>query len=156
MARKIYWTDFSAGDYADIDPMKTIAIVPIAAVEQHGPQLPVGTLASSLEAILGAIYTVHGYAAADTFLQTCLGPEFTTGVAVGGQDNYKAVLQEYTQQRYKSVPEYRLVAEIGPEHDRYYDIDVWVAGERLGGGRGRSKKAAEQAAAERAFEHLGG
>ena len=43
MARKIYWTDFSAGDYADIDPMKTIAIVPIAAVEQHGPHLPVGT-----------------------------------------------------------------------------------------------------------------
>jgi len=41
--RKIYWTDFSASEYADIDPNKTIAIVPIAAVEQHGPHLPVGT-----------------------------------------------------------------------------------------------------------------
>ena len=43
MARKTYWTDFAAPDYAGIDPMKTIAIVPIAAVEQHGPHLPVGT-----------------------------------------------------------------------------------------------------------------
>jgi creatinine amidohydrolase len=43
MARKIWWTDFSAGDFADIDPQKTIAIVPIAAIEQHGPHLPVGT-----------------------------------------------------------------------------------------------------------------
>ena len=43
MGRKIYWTDFSAAEYANIDPMTTIAIVPIAAVEQHGPHLPVGT-----------------------------------------------------------------------------------------------------------------
>ncbi len=43
MARKIYWTDFSAAEYGAIDPMKTIAIVPIAAIEQHGPHLPVGT-----------------------------------------------------------------------------------------------------------------
>lgn len=42
MPRKIWWTDFSAREFADIDPMKTIAILPIAAVEQHGPHLPVG------------------------------------------------------------------------------------------------------------------
>jgi creatinine amidohydrolase len=43
MARKIHWTDFSAPEFDNIDPMKTIAILPIAAVEQHGPHLPVGT-----------------------------------------------------------------------------------------------------------------
>ncbi len=43
MARKIWWTDFAAHEYAAIDPDKTIAILPIAAVEQHGPHLPVGT-----------------------------------------------------------------------------------------------------------------
>jgi creatinine amidohydrolase len=43
MTRKIWWTDFSAGDFAAIDPQKTIAILPIAAIEQHGPHLPVGT-----------------------------------------------------------------------------------------------------------------
>jgi creatinine amidohydrolase len=43
MPRKIWWTDFSAPEFQNLDPMKTIAILPIAAVEQHGPHLPVGT-----------------------------------------------------------------------------------------------------------------
>ena len=42
MARKIWWTDYSASDYGNVDPERTIAILPIAAVEQHGPHLPVG------------------------------------------------------------------------------------------------------------------
>jgi creatinine amidohydrolase len=42
MARKIWWTDFAAHEYDRIDPNKTIAVLPIAAVEQHGPHLPVG------------------------------------------------------------------------------------------------------------------
>jgi creatinine amidohydrolase len=41
--RKIWWTDFAAREFEGLDPMKTIAIFPIAAVEQHGPHLPVGT-----------------------------------------------------------------------------------------------------------------
>ncbi|MEO5805483.1 creatininase family protein [Devosia sp.] len=43
MARKIWWTDFSASEFDNVDPHKTIAIMPIAAIEQHGPHLPVGT-----------------------------------------------------------------------------------------------------------------
>lgn len=43
MTRKIWWHEFSAPDFQHIDPMKTIALLPIAAVEQHGPHLPVGT-----------------------------------------------------------------------------------------------------------------
>lgn len=42
-SRKIWWTDFAAPDFQHIDPARTIAILPIAAVEQHGPHLPVGT-----------------------------------------------------------------------------------------------------------------
>lgn len=42
-ARKIWWNDFSAFEFKNLDPMKTIAILPVAAVEQHGPHLPVGT-----------------------------------------------------------------------------------------------------------------
>lgn len=43
MARKIWWNDFTASDFDSIDPEATIAILPIAAVEQHGPHLPLGT-----------------------------------------------------------------------------------------------------------------
>jgi creatinine amidohydrolase len=42
MSRKIWWTDYSAAEFENVDPMKTIAVLPIAAVEQHGPHLPVG------------------------------------------------------------------------------------------------------------------
>jgi creatinine amidohydrolase len=41
--RKIWWNDFSAFDFHGLDPMKTIAVFPTAAIEQHGPHLPVGT-----------------------------------------------------------------------------------------------------------------
>jgi creatinine amidohydrolase len=41
--RKIWWTDFSAAEHGRVDPMRTIAVFPVAAVEQHGPHLPVGT-----------------------------------------------------------------------------------------------------------------
>lgn len=43
MTRKIWWNDFTAPDFLDLDPDATIAMIPIAAVEQHGPHLPVGT-----------------------------------------------------------------------------------------------------------------
>lgn len=43
MSRKIWWTDFAAPEYDRVDPLRTIAVLPIAAVEQHGPHLPVGT-----------------------------------------------------------------------------------------------------------------
>jgi creatinine amidohydrolase len=41
--RKIWWTDFTAAEFEGLDPTRTIAVFPTAAVEQHGPHLPVGT-----------------------------------------------------------------------------------------------------------------
>lgn len=43
MTGQRWWSEFKAADFADLDPMETIAMLPIAAVEQHGPHLPVGT-----------------------------------------------------------------------------------------------------------------
>lgn len=114
----------------------------------------VGTLASAFEAMLGVVHQVHGYAAADAFLKTWLGPEYETALEVGGQDNYKALLQEHSQKLHKTVPEYRLVEEIGPQHDRFYAIEVWVNGVRLGAGQARTKRAAEQEAAAEALQSL--
>lgn len=59
MPRLRWWTEFAAPDFLDIDPMETIAILPIAAVEQHGPHLPVGTDAilnrGGLETLIGLL-----------------------------------------------------------------------------------------------------
>ena len=41
--RKIWWTDFSSPEFKDLDANRTIAVLPVAAVEQHGPHLPLGT-----------------------------------------------------------------------------------------------------------------
>lgn len=114
----------------------------------------VGILASCLEAVLGTIYLTHGYAAANDFLGRWLTEEFETSIRLGGSDNHKAVLQELTQGRYKSLPEYRPAGESGPEHDRSYSVEVWIAGQRRGAGSGKSKKSAEQNAAEDALGHI--
>lgn len=114
----------------------------------------VGILASSFEAVLGVVFLTGGTAAADAFLARWLGPELDISLRLGGRENYKAVLQELTQGRWKCLPEYRLLRETGPEHEREYEIGVWVAGEPRGEGRGKSKKSAEQQAAQAALEAI--
>ena len=57
MTKRWDWKDYRASEYGDIDPMKTIAILPTAAVEQHGPHLPVGTdtiISQGMQALLKA------------------------------------------------------------------------------------------------------
>ncbi|MDB5095879.1 MAG: RNAse [Cyanobacteria bacterium RYN_339] len=115
----------------------------------------VGILASAFEALLAAVYLTHGYAAAAAFLDQWLAPEFERSLKLGKLENHKALLQEYTQAKFKSLPAYRVVAELGPVHDRTYEVEVLVAGEPRGLGRGKSKQSAEQAAAAVALADLG-
>ena len=55
MRRRLEWADFRAPEYADIDPARTIAILPTAAIEQHGPHLPVGTDTLIAEGLLARL-----------------------------------------------------------------------------------------------------
>lgn len=55
MTRRLDWADYRTTEYADIDPQKTIAILPTAAIEQHGPHLPVGTDTMIAEGMLAAL-----------------------------------------------------------------------------------------------------
>ena len=55
MTRRRYWSEFRANEFADIDPARTIAILPTAAIEQHGPHLPVGVDALINEGMLGLL-----------------------------------------------------------------------------------------------------
>ena len=107
----------------------------------------VGTLASAFEAMLGVVHQVHGYAAADAFLRTWLGPEYETALEVGGQDNYKALLQEHSQKLHKTVPEYRLVERSGPDHAAKFTVAVSIKGVGEAEASGSSKQEAETLAA---------
>ncbi len=110
-------------------------------------------LASSFEAIMGAIFMDGGYSSAaqvivDLFKtkvsQLALEPDYAT--------DFKSRLQELVQEEKRVAPLYRLENELGPDHDKQFEVAVVVENEIWATGRGRSKKAAEQDAAKRALE----
>ena len=110
-------------------------------------------LADSLEAVLAALYfTTHNL----SLIQPWLIPEFQPLaeqiLADPARQNYKAALQNWTQAHRKTLPEYR-TQEIGNTHNdpHRFIAEVWLQGRCIGQGKGRSRKAAEQAAAQEAF-----
>lgn len=109
-------------------------------------------LADALEAVIGAIYLGQGMPAVLTFIDQFFA-DALAGVAEGRQGkDYKSLLQEAAQHRLKESPRYRVVSESGPEHEKIFEVEVLVGGEVCGRNTGRSKKEAEQAAAEQALE----
>jgi ribonuclease-3 len=71
-----------------------------------------------------------------------------------GQEDYKTRLQEISQMLFHAPPEYRLIAEKGPDHEKRFITEIVVGGKILGRGEGRSKKQSEQEAARKAIEEL--
>ena len=115
-------------------------------------------LADAFEAVLGALYlSTHNL----KLVRPWLDPHFRQLAIEIRQDparqNYKDALQEWTQSHYKLLPDYR-ITETSSVHDdtERFTAEVWVKNERLGEGKGRSKKAAEQAAAKQAFTKVRG
>lgn len=103
-------------------------------------------LGDALEAILGALYLDGGKPAAEQLIRRFWEP-FLEGAAEPPQDP-KTALQEWAQARGLPLPCYREVERSGPPHDPLFTIEVSVAGEPPAGAMGRSKRAAERAAAE--------
>lgn len=110
-------------------------------------------LADSFEAVLGALYLSTNNL---ELIRPWLDSHFKELTNQIRQDparlNYKAALQEWTQAQFKVLPEYRVVEITGAQHneDRFI-AEVWLHDKKLGQGKGRSIKAAEQAAAKVAF-----
>lgn len=109
-------------------------------------------LAGAFEALLGGIYHDGGYDAARQVVEKFFLKE-VSGKKLG-QHDYKTRLQEISQMLYHEPPNYRLVAESGPDHEKYFVTEISIAGEVLGKGEGRSKKQSEQAAAKVALRLL--
>jgi ribonuclease-3 len=68
--------------------------------------------------------------------------------------DYKTKLQEEVQTRFKEAPEYRLVSESGPDHAKIFEIHLYIKGEKISSGAGKSKKQAEQSAAQAALNAI--
>lgn len=108
-------------------------------------------LASVIEAAIGACYLHFGYERTAAAVVEAFEPQVQE--ALTHPVDFKSTLQERLA-RNGRVPEYRVVAELGPPHDRTFEVEVAVAGEVVGKGAGRSKKQAEQEAARVALETL--
>lgn len=112
------------------------------------------TLADAFEAVIGAIYLDSGYLQAKEFLEMRILGDVDFGELTTVENNYKSVLLEYAQAHHLSIPTYTVVAEEGPSHKKVFTVAVDIGGNVLGQGIGRSKKAAEQIAAQQAMTHL--
>ncbi len=111
-------------------------------------------LASSFEALTGALYLDLGFERVRDWLVQVADPELSLELPVGSLKSPKSRLQEHTQRRSGVRPDYRLVNASGPDHEKLFRIEVWVDGEVMGTGEGPSRRVAETAAAAEAIEHL--
>jgi ribonuclease-3 len=107
-------------------------------------------LADAVEAIIGAYYLDSGYSAAEKLVRRLIAPEIIKVQENRHIQDYKSLLQEFCQKKYKQCPEYELVNKTGPEHDRTFFVSAHINDEIYGPEIGKSKKEAEQAAARRA------
>ncbi|QUH04544.1 ribonuclease III [Saccharopolyspora erythraea] len=110
-------------------------------------------LADGLEAVLGAVYLQDGIDVARNVIHRLFEPLLTEAPQRGAGLDWKTSLQELTAAAALGVPEYR-VEEQGPDHRKEFSAFVSVAGDTLGQGGGRTKKEAEQKAAEAAWRTL--
>jgi ribonuclease-3 len=108
-------------------------------------------LASVIEAVIGACYLEYGYEATAAAVVEAFAPEIED--ALEHPADFKSTLQERLARR-GAVVMYVVTAEEGPPHDRRFEVAAVVEGQELARGAGRSKKDAEQAAAEAALEGL--
>lgn len=111
-------------------------------------------VADAMEAVIAAVFLDGGLAAVHRLIDPFLEEAYSRAVNGSIDRDFKTQLQEQAQARYRSSPRYRVVAEVGPDHSKTFEIEVELRGEVLGRGSGRSKKDAEQAAARLAVEAL--
>jgi ribonuclease-3 len=168
----------SVGEFAAVRSILVSDRVLAQFAENYGiePYLIIGTnatgnptgrqswLADAFEAVLGALYlSTHNMELIRPWLDQALKQKAVEVMNDPARYNYKDALQEWTQGKYKNLPEYKVaenkqlaIAVKLPSnqlswHDQRFVAEVWFQGNLLGTGYGRSKKVAEQAAAKEAF-----
>ncbi len=104
------------------------------------------------EALIGACFLAHGFERTAAAVAEAFEPRIL--LAVETRIDFKSALQEFLAQRGATVS-YEVISEEGPPHDRTFEVSAMVEAEAIGRGSGRSKKAAEQVAAEQALKSLG-
>ena len=109
-------------------------------------------LCGAFEALIGAIYLDQGVEPVRALLTERFRPIAEQVLQSQSDRDPKSLLQELTQAEARAIPIYRIVKENGPDHDKEFSVEVRFDKQVIGRGRGRSKQAAEQAAAQDALD----
>lgn len=121
--------------------------------EKHssGSRARLQILANAFEAVIGAIYLDKGYKEAAKFIHAHILSTFEEILKTGSWRDAKSRLQEVAQSVDGQTPVYKVLEEIGPDHDKVFTLGVFVAGSLKGKGSGPSKQVAQQEAAKSAL-----
>ncbi len=109
-------------------------------------------LANAFEAVIGAIYLERGYEAASDFIHKYIISKLGGILESGSWRDPKSHLQEVSQRIDSQTPQYRMIEEVGPDHDKIFTLGVYVGDKLMGTGSGPSKQIAQQQAAQAALE----
>ncbi len=123
--------------------------------EQTGGRHKKAILADCTEAVFAAVFIDRGFEAARQFILSQLMDEIKLVLENRHHKDYKTMLQEYVQKKYKIVPTYTLVRTEGPEHNQLFYYSVEFNNKVFGPESGHNKKDAEQNVAQLACKQLG-
>ena len=115
---------------------------------------PRSLIANVFEAIISAIYLDGGLSAVRDFVVSQLGEEIARVCHSEHEGNYKSLLQQHCQKHLGTTPHYRLIHQHGPEHGKTFEVAVIIKDTEYCHGKGKSKKQAEQLAAEATYREL--
>jgi ribonuclease III len=111
-------------------------------------------LAASLEALLATIYLDGGFKKAFKVISQLFSHPLEVAEKESFYQDFKTKLQELAQDTLKATPKYVMAKEFGPDHDKIFGVKVLIQGKVAGAGAGKSKKEAEQRAAQRTLQKL--
>ena len=121
--------------------------------EQAGGRQKRSILADALEALVGAVYKDGGFDAAYRATEHLFAPALD-GAGTAADRDFKSRLQELSQARLHLAPNYTLLAQVGPDHDKTFEVAIFLGDKEYGRALGKSKKEAQQNAAAHALAML--
>jgi ribonuclease-3 len=118
--------------------------------------IPSSLMANAFESLIAAIYLDRGLEAAKSFVERYLGPEIDRAAREQRLGDYKSELQLVAQREFGQLPSYPLMEESGPDHSKWFKVAAQIGEKIFTPAWGRSKKEAEQRAAQNALSELAG
>jgi ribonuclease-3 len=138
----------AAGEHLGYDPLLRLSRGEKRGSERAKQQI----MANAFEALIGAIYLERGYKDAEAFITKNIIATLDGILSEGSWRDPKSHLQEVSQRVDNQTPQYRVLEEVGPDHEKEFTLGVFVSDKLMGQGTGPSKQIAQQIAAKAALD----